>query len=64
MSAFVIFGGPIQQDVTLWRRKEGMLSTPFDTITTDHAQGSSAMTKVAVQDCNDLPAHYTETTQG
>lgn len=64
MSAFVIFGGPIQQDVTWSRRKEGTISTPFDTITTDYAQGSAAVTKVALQDCNDLRAHYTETTQG
>lgn len=29
----VIFGGLIQQDVTVSRRKRGMTSTPFDTIT-------------------------------
>lgn len=41
-----------------------MMSTPFDTITTDTLQGSAAMTEVAAQDCNDLRAHYAETTQG
>lgn len=40
------------------------MSTPFDTITIDIAQDNPAMTKVAVQDCSDLRAHYTETTQG
>lgn len=42
MSGFVIFGGPMEEDLTVSGRKRDVMSTPFDTITTNTAQGSAA----------------------